>query len=269
LIIRSILLLSFIPVTAFSAFEETDWSARAGGMGSAFTGLSDEGSAIFYNPAGLSKLRSGEFTFFANQLYGLKEFTNLVFLFGQPLSYGSLGIGFSQFGHSGYKEQIGVLAYSRGWKNFHIGGTIKGMNLSITDYGSDQTLGIDIGILWNLRENLTFGATGKNINNPEIGQAEELSRSVLFGASLRPGKKLLIDADFIKEHDFDLQVRLGQEYLLSDNFALRAGWITTPHNLTGGFGYRLKGIHLDYGTRSHPDLGFTHSISLSYKLNQD
>jgi len=42
------------PRAEASAFSINEQSARAAGMGTAFTGLADDGSALFYNPAGIA-----------------------------------------------------------------------------------------------------------------------------------------------------------------------------------------------------------------------
>jgi len=261
------------PFFSYSAFEEVDLSARAVGMGGAYTGLSDEGTGLFYNPSGLTQLRSGEITFFTSQLFGLKEFTYLVFAYGQPTPYGSAGLGFSQFGEKSYREQVLVLSYSNQWKNLLIGGSLKGMNLSIEEFGSDHALGMDMGLLWRLKEDLNLGAVGKNINGPALGNGEGLPQSIQFGLSFHPEREILLNLDLNQEmiqgSRLPIQFRLGQEYLVSDFFALRAGWVTSPQTLTGGVGFGLHGIHLDYGVRSHPELGLTHSLALSYGLKQN
>lgn len=258
-----------IPAITHPAFEEVDFSARAGAKGGAYVGLSDDGSGLFYNPAGLSQLRSGEITFYTTQLFGFKELTYLIFVYGQPFPYGSFGLGFSQFGNNRYKEQIGVLGYSNQWSKILIGGSLKGMNLSISEYSSSQAFGLDVGILWKIQENLSLGMAGKNINGPELGKGEELPQSILFGLSFRPARELLFNIDLVQDFDLDPQVRVGQEYLLSDHFAFRAGWLTSPQTFTGGFGYAFQGFHLNYGIRSHPALGLTHGIALSYLLRRE
>jgi len=51
-------LLSLIPVAADlgwgSAFSIAEQGAKAPGMGTAFTSIADDGSAFYYNPAGIA-----------------------------------------------------------------------------------------------------------------------------------------------------------------------------------------------------------------------
>src|SRR5437763_281076 len=59
--LRHLLLLLLVPSSAF-AQSEAPVGARATGMGGAFTAVADDGSAAFWNPAGLA---SGSFFSFA------------------------------------------------------------------------------------------------------------------------------------------------------------------------------------------------------------
>src|SRR5579863_9528269 len=45
--------LVFKPLSWGSAFSIAELGARAAGMGTAFTSVADDGSALFYNPAGI------------------------------------------------------------------------------------------------------------------------------------------------------------------------------------------------------------------------
>ena len=40
-----------------AAFEDVAAAARVAGMGNAFVGMADDVSALFYNPAGISRIR--------------------------------------------------------------------------------------------------------------------------------------------------------------------------------------------------------------------
>lgn len=58
-LLLSLLLLSSYPAFAVKEFYQIKRSVRAMGMGGAFYGLSDDEGALQYNPAGLSRIRSG------------------------------------------------------------------------------------------------------------------------------------------------------------------------------------------------------------------
>ncbi len=49
-----VVLLAFVPPCFASAFSIVEMGVRAAGMGTAFIGVADDPSALFYNPAGIS-----------------------------------------------------------------------------------------------------------------------------------------------------------------------------------------------------------------------
>ncbi|MBU0599357.1 hypothetical protein KJ997_01065, partial [bacterium] len=51
-----ILIILIFPTSIFAAFEDKILGSRAQGLGGAFTALANDYNAIYYNPAGLSKL---------------------------------------------------------------------------------------------------------------------------------------------------------------------------------------------------------------------
>ncbi len=167
--------------------------AVATGMGGAFTAFSDDMTAIYYNPAGLSNLRN--FTLFgwqhSNWLLGLipdafYEFGG----FSYPTKRGVLGIGLTyltigeveitdESGNS-YKFTPYDVVLSIGFgtdinKNFKVGGAIKyyysflvpeqvlRQVFGVEGKGTAQVPAIDLGILYNATSDLNIGASLQNI----------------------------------------------------------------------------------------------------------
>ena len=67
----------FIVKSSFSQFENTDVGARAIGLNGAFTSLSNNSLAIFYNPSGLGQLKYRELSaFYGPSQYGVNEISS-------------------------------------------------------------------------------------------------------------------------------------------------------------------------------------------------
>ena len=61
------------------SFLKISPSARAAGMGDAFTAIANDVTAIFYNPAGLTQLTGTDFSFgYTNWLVGSKLFSGAI-----------------------------------------------------------------------------------------------------------------------------------------------------------------------------------------------
>ncbi len=72
-----------------AAFLDIGFGARPMGMGGAFTGLSDDANAIFWNPAGLARLQNSQLTFMHTRQFGLIPYT----LLGYASRFRGYGVG--------------------------------------------------------------------------------------------------------------------------------------------------------------------------------
>src|SRR3989338_9191436 len=78
--IKAWLLAAFFAAAApaFAAFEDLGFGARAPGMGDAVTGVADDISSLYYNPAGLSNLERPKMMASHSLFYtGLSDGSNL------------------------------------------------------------------------------------------------------------------------------------------------------------------------------------------------
>ena len=106
----------------------------------------------------------------------------------------------------------------------------------------------------------------KNLNNPKIGlDEEELRQRLVAGVSYEPYDGVTTSFEFNNQLGEDLQYRGGLEMTLVEGFALRAGVVTGPNKLTGGFGYTFENIGVNYGFSTGGGvLDSTHHFGLQY-----
>ncbi len=85
------------------SFLKISPSARAAGMGDAFTAISDDVTAIFYNPAGLTHITKTDFTFgYTKWLVDSKLYSGAI---ARPISNRAvLGLSFIQFAPKAFEE---------------------------------------------------------------------------------------------------------------------------------------------------------------------
>lgn len=159
-----------VSVPIFAAFEELGVSARATGLGGAFTAISDDPNAVYYNPAGLGQIRQSQLGAGYGKLYlGLSDESNLGngFLSAvHPIihrapqgdaetNWGTVGLNWSNLHLVGaYQEDAFGLTYGRkilnevgfrdlgdfGTGPIYAGASLKWMRRS---YGSDGYTAID------------------------------------------------------------------------------------------------------------------------------
>jgi hypothetical protein len=272
----SFLLIFLYPLPGQTAFEFLDTGARPVAMGGAFCAVADDAHAPHYNPAGMVQVRRRKVTFSTGRFFGLADVTlHSVYLL-QPSRWGILGLGAQRFGGGLYRESTLSLSFARPLrKNLFLGLSLRGLQLAISGYGVDRTLGLDLGFLAAMTSSLRWGLLARNLNNGRLGSGrEQIPRGLIMGFAFRPYAGLLLSADLrpdlspISEGTLNLvrypiSLRLGQEFCLWPSLTLRLGLQTRPTRYSMGMGVGAGPFQLDYCHRSHQFLGGSHHISLS------
>ncbi len=255
--------------TTFAAFERTTQGGRAVAMGGSLVALSGNEWSAFTNPATLMTI--GERTvslFYAPQPFELKELSHGAASYVEPTSIGSFALSASRFGFELYKETRIALSYCD-----EVGGVVKGginldyYSLSIQNYGSASTIGIDVGVLVDISDEVRWGFAAFNLNAPTIGAAKEkLPQVFSTGVTYNPIQEAIIAASIVKDIRYPTELHIGVEYSLMEMIALRAGTTSDPNTLNAGVGIHYSFVQVDYAFSSHSELGMTHQFSLSLKL---
>lgn len=251
---------------SYSQFENSDIGARAVGMGGAFTSVSDNSLAIFYNPSGLGQVSYREISaFYAPSPYGISDISTASLTYAEPLKFGTLGLGFKTYGSSLYRETNGILSFGKSYMGkFFYGANINYYNLSIQGYGSASTFGVDLGAMAYITQYLRWGFFGKNITGTKIGAAaEKLAQVYKTGFNFHPVTDLNLSLEAEKDVRYPLSIKGGFEYSVLDNIDLRAGISTEPSIFTAGFGLNYNLFQLDYAIYNHSDLGITHQGTIT------
>ncbi len=191
-----------------AAYDDLGVSARAVGMGNAFTAVADDAYDIYYNPAGLATLDRAELVTTYAQFYpGLTDSSNLsnsFFGYAQPIDegrQGTLGLGYNRFALNGFYQESSIYAsYGReidtqGLLPGHLYGglTLKYLDRSLSGLGTlassplgptgiantgsvdpvlNQTtrtnFDMDMGLLYRPLANWDFGFASQHIFEPNI-----------------------------------------------------------------------------------------------------
>ena len=263
---------------SYCAFEDLEAGARPLGMGAAFTAVGNDANTLYWNPAGIRLVPNAELTSFYSRPFNLNELSYGLITFIMPTQWFSTGLSFRTFGEEIYNERI--LLFSLG-REIHprilLGMNFRLMMLSIKndsgiDYGSDQALGMDLGVLFRLGRGVQLGGYFHNINKPTIAQNNELLPQIFsIGIAYVPVCGLTLAMDLYKDLDFPYIYRIGQEFRFSQYLALRAGWQTSSWRgyatrFTSGIGLYWKQLEVDYAYFSHATLGGTHQIGFTIRL---
>ena len=319
LIKRIILLALFMPAILMAqdgdgqagtrSLFDFGFGARAMGMGSAFTALADDPSAVYWNPAGLDYIYQQSVTLFHASLY---EGTLYDFLgYAYPtLDLGTFAIGIARLGigdvlqtdrnnfdydQSTFSWEVYQGYFSYGLKlpwDLAAGLSLKVQRSAwsgLVNYGKAVGVGfgMDLGFMYkpafSLSPYLRDWSIGVNIENlfsPQVkegNQADIQPMAFRFGIMRKipffgEGNSLNILLDLDKTKDTDLAIAFGTEYSFMQMGRVRLGYNNNGIAFGAGVQYSMFQIDYAFGNPSSDGLlAPVHRISLSvnFGMNRD
>lgn len=230
--------------------------ARALGMGGAFTGVANDFSALYWNPAGLAQVKNGEFSLGMSHL----NYRNTGSYFGLPLAYSNSSTTLNALGFVlPTQVQRGALVFAFGYareNNFTTGLGFDGFNpLSsiIQDYAPDGALAPSDprgNLMWELyladvdtvtgrwispiRDSLTQAGTtleGGGLDNWSVAGAVDIAPGLSAGLTLTYAsgsysyERTFRETDTRRIHTippYDLDELTVEDFIDSDISAFRA-----------------------------------------------
>lgn len=263
-----LVLLVLIRVSVYSAFEDKPTSARISSLGGAGTAIVNNSSELFYNPAAISLSQGLEFSAMDLKLYGMDELKYNFFNFTFPATpVGTFGVAYSQFGPLNYQENIVSVGYGLKINQLSFGLLFDFLNLEITDAGSANTFGIDVGVLYKANTKLSFGLSAKNINGATFGTYREgvPSRNQL-GIGWRFSENALASLDLLNySRDSNIYVVGGLE-LSYKWISFRGGMQFNPAMYSLGVGFGPEWLKIDYAYAMHNYLLSQNQFSVVWRV---
>ncbi len=265
------------------AFLKIPQGAKAVALGSAFSAVADDPSAIYWNPSGITQIQSREI--YSSFTYWLLGSSVANFGYVQNLHPHSLGISFFNLNYGAINETSSTEPAGTG-KAFSPYESLLTMsyalNLSDNLCGGlnlnfiSQNLGVsssswqsaDLGLLFKAQKvkGLSVGATCKN-----LAFNLKLPRSLRLGAAYtieieEPDHEkdtATFIADYVSYADRSA-LTYGVDYIYKNLVAFRAGH--NGGNLTFGIGIKYSNFGIDLAFVPYDDLGNTYRVALDYKL---
>ena len=281
--------------TSGFAFLKINVGGRAVGMGGAYTGLADDESALYYNPAGIAALEERRFIAeYHNYFTDLQSgFAGLV----RPVGDGktaAVHVTYLNYGEFIQTDRSGVVEGTFGGGDFMLAGsfamrrnyqlmlgaTVKFIYEKIQDY-SATGLAVDLGIRYASNRGRYAGGLllqnlGTQLSSLGEGEKDGLPATVRAGVSAKPPDlNSVLTADIIMPFDNDLQIALGAEYFSLRPLYLRLGWNSFGSNfrtdysdnglagLSFGIGLEYGSVQFSYALVPAADLGDSHRVTVS------
>ena len=281
--------------TSAFPFLKINISARAVGMGGAFTGLADDESSLYYNPAGIAQYEEtpryilGYHNMYADLQTG---FIGYIKPLDQTKTIGAY-VSYLNYGNFTETDAIGnvtgefsggdlvfatTLAYRKSYQ-WKFGGTIKIIYEKVQEF-SAFGMAADLGVKYTSdRERYGLGAAILNLGTQFSSLGEEkdkLPTQFRGGGFFKPkGLHLTLTGDLILPIDNDPLIAFGGEYTNLKPIYLRMGWNSFGSNfrssdsddklagLSFGLGFDIKQMQISYAFTPAAELGDSHRITLT------
>ncbi|MBN2407126.1 MAG: PorV/PorQ family protein [Elusimicrobia bacterium] len=277
--------------TAGAQFLKLGVGARAAAMGESYAAVSDDSTAVYWNPAGLSRTEGRDLSvmhavWFEDIFYDWVSYAQ-DFKCGriggavQYLSYGKItgtdATGLEGDDFTPYDLAV-ILSYAKEYRGIPLGASLKYIGSKIDDE-SASAFAVDLGVMKELMEGkFTLGLALQNLGT-EMKYDEEsdpLPLNIKLGGAYSVTEDILATADINAPSDAEANAGIGGEYLYSvnDDISLsgRAGYTTRngdtggTNGVTAGIGVKYTKYNFDYAFAPYGDLGNTHRISLGMKF---
>jgi len=254
------------------AFSQNGAPPTAGARGTAMGNASvafDDLSGGLANQAALANLETLQAGVFAEQRFLIADLNSFSGLFALPTNSGTFGLSLNYFGFDAYNEQKIGIAYARKFsKKVSVGAQVDYLNTSIEEYGNKGVITFELGLQYELSEELCVGTHIYNPIRTEVNLEENLPTIFKLGAAYTPAENLTVAAEVEKDLEYDARFKMGLEYGFVDALDLRIGIASNPTSLTFGLGLNLKeNFFLDFASAYHQVLGFSPSIGIIYRGN--
>ena len=242
--------------------------AGAGDAGMSFAGMMKPGVwSSFQNQALLPLLDRAAFAFSFENRFGLKELTSRSVCLTIPSGHAAAGMFYSRYGSPDFRRETTGLA----------AGVMLGPNLSAGvetdlfiahsagDYRDYYLISFQGGLLFSIRKNVSAAI---HIFNPipNIIRKSALPSAISAGAGIRINSDLFagLVAEMITGSEICL--RTGFEYTAGKKFKIRGGYSSSGPSFSLGAGWSAGPALLDIAFVTHPQLGITPSLSVSFLL---
>jgi tetratricopeptide (TPR) repeat protein len=269
-----------VPAAHADPAYQTPIGPRAIGMGSAFTAIADDASALFWNPAGIARVGHQEVAGSTANLFNTGARDNVV-SFVLPMSPG-LGTAVDWY-HSGFDDDalglsenrvtLGASAKIRPWLWAGVGGKL--LTQSTSEDGlsvsSSRGFGLDVGVITQPIGSLRVGLVGQDLTGTSI-RSDDGVTTTPYESNFRLGTAWSYQNWGTAAFDVDDRWHLGLELTPHEMVSLRGGveqdWDGRESSTWSmGLGVKYGALRADWARSMHPTMAATDHFALAVEFN--
>ena len=186
----------------------------------------------------------------------------------KPLRYGTGSLAVYRFGDELYSHHTVSLGFAQRIEQFSVGLRINQHQYHIESFGTRFSTTLDLGGQAQLSSQLILGMQILNVNQAKLSRAtgERIPTALQIGLAYRPVAAFLLSAEVEHVIEQKPNVKVGAAYTVRQRFSLRTGFSTLYLRQFYGLGWQHRLVGIDYALSTHAQLGFSHQVSVSYRL---
>ena len=271
------------------SFFDIGYGARAIALAGAFTASADDSTAVYWNPAGLAKVKEMQASLEYKKWFVDSSVQNITG--SMPLGPGTIGadIVFASLGFFQEKDSGGYLtgveynpvAFSLGasygaqiMKGVYAGAGLRaGVETSVD--AAYFGMSFDAGVIY---EPFDFLSAALVVQNVKVISEYTMPVVLRGGVSFLPVKSgdhsLRAEADINYALNAGVSYAAGLEYSGFGIFSLRAGYLAEENlnnggSLRAGAGFKAGMFNIDYAAVFFGDMGVNHIVTMGLKYSPD
>jgi len=259
---KLIIALILLPIVCQAAFEVQSINTSSIALGSI---------ASLYpgslNPACLIKQKSLVMRVDYARLYSLAGLDYYQAVLGwSSMKQKNVRLSLRNFGNPVYQEKTLGISYGQNLKNIlSLGITVDLYNIAIAGYQSSTAIGLSLGSVWDLSEQIQIGLLFQNINSPSIYKCSDpLPECFSLGIRYAPLAKMEFCGELFKDTEFPFSLRMGTIIKPVDFMDLKFGAQLNPDRYSGGLSLYWKKLSLDFTFQQHQILPYTLYYGIGY-----
>ena len=247
----------FLPVYLFSNGLLLPMSAQSAAT-SNFSIIGNSIGAIGVNPA--ISVSGVEFT--VNRLYNLAELPRYLFYAGMKLHKFGFALGIDDLNNCNYNELTTLLNASYNLLYFSAGFNLRYHRIHITNKGNRDTLSLDLGLSWSSGI-FKSAFSWHNCTESKL-ENDNIPVYFIWENAITLDPKVVLGFKLEKETGFEFHPAIATSISIYHNFKILTSYTLNPQNIGCGFIVNIKNTSVAYAVTYHPELDFTHYITLSY-----
>ncbi len=219
------------------------------------------------NPAGLAGLKNAGIALGYEKNSFNRDISNKSAVANIPIGKFNIGANFNSFGIQEFNQSKAGFSVAKAFgSELKLGVGVDYYQLNITNYGKDQFFTVNAGVQYQFTKDLNFGLFisnpfGLSFNNyTQTLTAFSVEGGVVYSLS----DKLTLNTAVSKAQFQKVAFLSGIQYQPLKILAIRGGISLNPLQQHAGFGLFVKNIMLDFTVNTHPVLGYTPQIAVSY-----